>query len=97
MARRKITPETSEKSAVKDWLSLNGWFNVPFMAGLGAYPGLPDRMAIKNGRVVLLEVKAPGGRQSERQIEFEADWNASGGEYVCGTLDDIIAKLKPHV
>lgn len=88
--KKKITPETAEKNAIKDWLNFNGWFWYPNTAGLGSKPGIPDLTAIKNGEVVQIEVKAASGRQSPKQIEFQGDWERSGGRYVCGGLDQVI-------
>lgn len=98
--RGKITPETSEKGAIKDYLRFNGWFVFHNLAGLGVYPGIPDFCAIKNGHVVMIEAKAPkigkkkAGKQSENQAEFQADWELHGGYYVCGDLDIIMDFMK---
>lgn len=89
--KKKITPETAEKNAIKDWLNFNGWFWYPNTAGLGSKPGIPDLTAIKNGVVVQIEVKAAKGRQSPKQIEFQGDWERAGGRYVCGGVDAVIS------
>lgn len=85
----KQTPETAEKHAVKEWLCLRGYFHFPLMAGMGAYPGAPDIVAIKNGQVYAIEVKKPGGKQSPKQVNFQIDWELHGGKYIIGTFDDI--------
>lgn len=76
----KVT-ESDIKEQVKDYLNLKGWFHFPLTAGLGSYKGLPDRIAVKNGRVLFLEIKKPGGEQRPEQINFERDITYQKGEY----------------
>jgi len=86
--------ETDIKNQVKDYLSLRGWFHFPLTAGIGSYKGIPDRLAIKNGKTIYIEVKKPGGKQSEHQVEFQADLERAGGEYVLITCwEDLIKKI----
>ena len=77
----KIT-ETDIRRQIVSYLRLKGWFVYHCLAGLGSYPGLSDLVATKTGRTVHVEVKKPGGRQSERQKKFQADIEAAGGEYL---------------
>ena len=81
MTKLQIT-ETDIRRQVQDYLRLMGWFVYYNLQGLGSYPGLSDLVAVKNGRVVHVEIKKPGGRQSERQKEFQRRLEAAGGEYV---------------
>jgi hypothetical protein len=75
--------EADIKNQVKDYLSLKGYFHFPILQGLGAYKGIPDRIAIKDGRVLFLEIKKPvGWKQSDDQKDFQADIERSSGEYV---------------
>ena len=74
--------ETEIRGNIKEYLQWTGWFVFYQLQGLGAYKGLSDLVAVKNGRVVFVEVKKPTGNQSEVQIQFQADLEASGGEYV---------------
>ena len=84
------TPETALKSAIKSYLQWNGWFVWHSLQGLGCYPGVADLTAIKEGRVLFIEVKTPRGRQSENQILFGNDVRTHGGTYkVVRSLDDI--------
>jgi len=78
----KPTPENSVKKEVKKWLQLNGWFVFPILQGLGAYKGISDFIAVKNGDVLFIECKAPKGTQSENQIKFQADIEEHGGYYI---------------
>jgi len=88
---KKQTLETGVKKQVRDFLRLKGWLCFHHLAGIGCYPGLSDMTAIKNGRTVWLEIKAPRGVQSDRQVEFQALIEGHGGEYiVIRCLEDAI-------
>ena len=85
-----MTEETQIKKAVRDWLDWHGWFHFHLMAGMGVYPGAPDRIAVKGGRVVFLEIKAPGKNQSPAQYAFGMSIGKAGGEYhVIHDLDEL--------
>jgi len=87
--------ENDVKRVVKDYLSIKGWFNFPLTAGMGSYPGLPDRIAIKNGRVLFIECKRPGGKQSDHQRQFQNDIWFKGGHYILvKCLEDIIQVIE---
>ncbi|MBA7548816.1 hypothetical protein ES705_41284 [subsurface metagenome] len=92
--RLKIT-EANVKDQVKDYLSLKGYFHFPILQGLGAFKGVPDRIAIKDGRVLFLEIKKPvGWKQSDKQKEFQANIEKEKGEYyLVKSLEDIIKIL----
>ena len=77
-----MTPETAIKKMVKQYLQIKGWFIFPLLAGLGAYKGISDMYAIKDGRGIWVEIKTPKGKQSEHQIRFQADIESRGGEYL---------------
>jgi hypothetical protein len=60
----------------------NGGYRKPIeaaiMKGLGVVAGTPDVIAIKDGHVFALELKAAGGRPSPKQIETIAALEAAG-------------------
>ncbi|MCK4329281.1 hypothetical protein KAX02_05510 [candidate division WOR-3 bacterium] len=87
----KIT-ENDIKLQVKQYLSLRGWFHFHLMAGMGAYSGSPDRIAVKDGRVLFLEIKKPvGWKHSDPQKRFQKDIREHDGEYyLIKSLDDLI-------
>ena len=92
MAQKKPN-ETAIKQQIKDYLNIKGWFNFHILQGMGAYKGIPDRIAIKDNRVVFIEIKRPGGKQSEWQIRFQQDIEAKGGEYILATgIEDLIER-----
>jgi len=87
--------ENEVKLQVKQYLSLMGWFSFPLTAGMGSYKGSPDRIAVKNGRVLFLEIKKPvGWKHSDPQKQFQKDINDYGGEYyLIRELEDLIEAL----
>ena len=87
----KIT-ENDIKLQVKQYLSLRGWFSFPLTAGMGSYKGAPDRIAVKDGRVLFLEIKKPvGWKHSDHQKQFQKDIKEHKGEYyLIKCLDDLI-------
>ena len=66
----KQTPENLVKEEIKDWLDVYGFFHFHLRAGLGCYPGLPDKIAVKNGVVLFIEIKGPKGYLSDAQTLF---------------------------
>ena len=62
-------------------MQIKGWFIFPILQSMGCYPGITDDIAIKNARVVFIEIKRPAGKQRPGQIDFQADIEAHGGEY----------------
>lgn len=74
--------EKQIRSSIIDLLRRCGWFCFFLQQGLGSYKGLPDLIAIKNGRMVCIEIKTPNGNQSHHQQEFERMWKEYGGEYL---------------
>jgi len=63
------------------------------LQGLGAYKGIPDLIAVSDGRVLFSERKTARGRQSDYQRKFQADREAAGGEYIlCRGADDLLKR-----
>lgn len=62
-------------------------------------PGLPDVMAFlpargeRKGRLVMIEVKAPGGRARPDQLAFQDACRATGVAHVLGGLDQVVTWL----
>jgi len=60
----------------------NGGFRTPvegaILKGLGVVPGTPDVIAIHQGRVYGLELKAEGGRTTEAQLAALAAMEVAG-------------------
>lgn len=94
--------ETDIQSAICEYLALRRVFfyrqnNVPvFHEGrFRRLPkhtprGVPDILAVKDGRAIFIEVKAEKGRQSEHQKEFERDAIAAGATYaLVRSIEDV--------
>lgn len=77
------------------YLNLNGWFafkidsvgartsDGTFIKRQGRFTlrGISDAIAIKNGRVVFIEFKRDGGKQSQHQLAFQQAIERQDGEY----------------
>lgn len=56
--------------------------------------GSPDIFAIKDGRSIGIEVKAPKGRLSEAQEEWQKRFESAGGTYIIArSVDDVMMTL----
>ncbi len=89
--RLPVPTEADVRCAVRDYLRLRGWFVYHNMGGPLSYKGLSDLTIVKGGRVVWVELKRPGGRQSSDQAEFQRDLEAAGGEYLLVTgVNDVM-------
>lgn len=84
--------ENEIQSAIRGYLRLRGWFVIRNQQGLGSHKGLSDLTAIKDGRVLWIEVKKPGGRLSRYQAEFADQVVSHGGEYVLADSVEVITK-----
>lgn len=64
----------------------NGGYRKPregaILKGLGVMPGVPDIIIIHKGKAFGLELKAPGGRATEKQMLAIAAMDEAGG-FVC--------------
>ena len=86
--------ENDVKCQVKDYLRIMGWFWFYNRQGLGSYPGIPDFIAIKNGRTIYIEAKSPTGTQRFAQKTFEWNIKHQKGEYLLiDNLDDLIKAI----
>jgi len=82
--------ESDIRRQVRDYLRVKGWFVFHVLQGLGCYLGVTDLIAVKDGRVLFIELKTARGRQSQHQKKFQADLEAAGGEYVlCRGVDEL--------
>ena len=86
--------ENDVKAQVKDYLDIMGWYHFPLLQGIGSHPGLPDRIAIKNGRTIYIECKSPRGEQRPAQIVFEENIVRQKGEYL---MIDVISLLMDKI
>lgn len=94
---KKITPENIVKGQCKDWLNVGGFFHFPILQGLGAYRGIADTVIVKDGIVLFCEYKAPKGKQSPDQEQFEEDVVSHGGIYLVSKGYEDIEKVYEEV
>ncbi len=91
---KDLISESDVRRVCKDYLQIKGWFVFHLLQGLGCYPGLADMVAIKDGRVLFIELKRPvGGIHRKPQKKFKSDIERAGGEYILvDCLEDLIDK-----
>jgi Holliday junction resolvase len=72
-----------------------GWFVYRNHQSLGSHPGLADLTAVRDGRVVWIEVKRPGGRLSKDQEKFAEEIRRHGGRYVvASSVEEALAAVE---
>jgi hypothetical protein len=108
---RRARPETAIQRAVFEHLRKraapgvfafhvpNGGFRKPVEAailkGLGVVAGVPDVIAIHNGRVFAIELKAEGGRATDKQLACIAALREAGAfTCIAEGLDRALACLE---
>ncbi len=77
--------ESEVKKQVKDYLDIYGWFHFPVIQDFTkarGMRGVPDRIAMKEGLVLFIEVKRPGGKLSPAQVEFKHNTLLQGCHYL---------------
>jgi hypothetical protein len=77
----------------------NGGYRKPteakIMKGLGVRAGTSDLLLWHAGKAFALELKAPGGRPTEAQMQFISDFgNAGGYGCICSGLDQALKTLE---
>ena len=94
---RPLTPETTAKLELKDYLKKTGWFVRHVMQRRWSYKGMPDIMITKHGLTLEVEVKSATRVQSPDQIKYEKDLTDHGGHYVLARgYEDIEDYLKEN-
>lgn len=98
--------EQDIQKQIIDYLTLMGWFVIKnntvgiWKAKTKSYipnqsKGLADLTTIKDGNVIMIEVKRKYGKQSPNQIEFQKNWEEHGGKYILAyNIDDVIKSLE---
>ena len=111
MRKRRASPEAAIQRAVFQHLAQrsapgvfafhvpNGGYRKPIeaaiMKGMGVKAGVPDVIAIYQGNVYALELKAETGKPTEKQLlAVENIRNAGGFAAICYGLDRAIACLE---
>ena len=82
--------ETQIKHSIKQYLDFNKIWHFHLLAGLGAYPGLPDMIAIWPNTIWMIEVKSKVGKLSSKQKAFRDRCLMNGINYiVVRSVDDV--------
>jgi len=77
--------------SIRKLLNEFGVFHWKQHQGLGSTPGIPDIIGIYQGRLIGIEVKAPGGRLSEAQEKVINQINKAGGvAFTAHGIEDVI-------
>jgi len=96
--------ESELQSTILEYLALKRIFHYrqnsgAFKTEIGHFvrfgaKGAPDIVCVVNGQYVGIECKAPKGRQSDHQKEFQRQLEAAGGRYILAySVDDVISQL----
>jgi hypothetical protein len=100
--------EKDIQKLIIDYLRYSGWFVIKnntvgiYKKETGKYipsqaVGLADLTILKDGRVIMIEIKNEKGKQTDGQLEFERNWTEHGGLYfVVRSLDDVARIIKEH-
>lgn len=87
------TPEGKVKKAVTKWLTDRGvyYFFIP-ANGFGR-AGLPDLVAVHQGRFIGIEVKREGGKPTQLQLDELSKIRAAGGfSFVCDSVNVLVSE-----
>ena len=80
---------------IREYLRYGGWFVVRLFQGLGAYKGISDLVAIKNGITVWIECKSLRGTLTKDQHTFAENIKKHGGVYIVArSIDDLVQQLQ---
>jgi len=82
--------ESDIQAAIKDYLGWHGWFCWKVHQSLGSFKGVSDLIAVKNGKVLFIEVKTSTGRLGVHQQAFRDELTRHGGTYIVArSVEDV--------
>ena len=62
---------------------------------MGAPTGTPDIIGVRNGQMVMIEVKRPSNKPTEIQTQVMKEWADHGADvFVATSVDDVIEHFK---
>lgn len=107
MSRERTIPPPLERTiqnAIMVWLRVNGYRVIRQNSGAlpneqgrpvrFGEPGLPDILALRDGRYIWVEVKRPGRVPTAIQQQVHADLRQAGATVIVATsVDDLAAQL----
>jgi hypothetical protein len=90
--------ETPIKHQIRDYLKIQGFFQFWNMQGMACYPGLPDRVAVKEDYIFYIEVKRQSGDLNKNQKKFKIDFEPHTGKHVryilARSLEDVASVVR---
>jgi hypothetical protein len=85
--------ESQIEAEIREYAILRGWWAAKFVAP--GQTGVPDRLFIRRGRHIFLEIKRPGEEPTPKQYSKHKEMRAHGAEvYWVDNLEDAKAILK---
>lgn len=89
--------ESAVQARVRRYLEKCGWLVWKNHGSAFSEIGLPDLMALKDGRFLGIEMKKPGGRPTKKQLRWIQRINDHGGvAAVVDNLEDLKELLRNH-
>ena len=86
----KKQPEAGLKKTVREYLRILHWYVVTIQGSPFGTKGVSDLIAMRDKRVLFLEIKTGTGKLSDHQKEFARNVHEQGVEYhVVRDLDDL--------
>lgn len=91
----ETTPETALKRAARQLLDRLGIDHFHIQQAMGSFPGIADDVALYRGQTWWLEAKAPTGRQSDGQKNFQEiiERNPGGRYLLYRSIEELIAGM----
>jgi hypothetical protein len=99
-----ITPEGRIKLRIKQYLRArigarrDTWYYMPVQSGMGVV-GIPDIIACIKGRLIAIETKAPGKRNTvtaNQRFQLDGIDRAGGLTLVCDDTEQLYELLEEH-
>ena len=86
----KKQPEAGLKKSVREFLQWHHWYVVIVGSSPFGTKGISDLIAMRDKRVLFLEIKTETGKLSDHQKEFARNVHEKGVEYyIVRDLDDL--------
>lgn len=93
MTDGKIQRESDIEADITDFAEVRGWWQTKFTSP--SLRGVTDRLFLRRGRVIFLEVKRPGEEPTPQQQKRMRDIKSHGGEvYWVDSLEQARGILK---
>lgn len=90
------TPEKKVKTAIKAWLTSQGFYHFSPIGGPFAVHGVPDIIVCARGQFIGVECKAPGKANNtthNQDDHIRRIVGAGGLAFVATSLDDVVASF----